>query len=133
MSRMQNLTAELEQEQAYVDVLYRRLDTLRERTQAELERALGADGGGNFQARVDRDALGPPRPAPGGPRPFRAPPQRAPGPAGRGRARPVLRPAGPGRRQPPVHRPPWAARRRTRTAAGRLARPRGPAALPGAL
>jgi 4-aminobutyrate aminotransferase-like enzyme len=44
---MQNLAAELEREQAYVDVLYRRLDTLRERTQAELERALGSDGGGN--------------------------------------------------------------------------------------
>src|SRR5215218_1268452 len=54
---MQNLTAELEREQAYVDMLYRRLDTLRERTQAELERALGADGGGSFQARVDRDAF----------------------------------------------------------------------------
>ena len=36
---MQNLAAELEQEQAYVSMLYRRLDTLRERTQAELERA----------------------------------------------------------------------------------------------
>jgi DNA helicase IV len=54
---MQNLATELEQEQAYVSMLYRRLDTLRERAQAELERALGHDGGGNFQARVDRDAL----------------------------------------------------------------------------
>ena len=54
---MQNLAAELEQEQAYVSLLYRRLDTLRERTQAELERALGYDGGGNVQARVDRDAF----------------------------------------------------------------------------
>jgi DNA helicase IV len=54
---MQNLAAELEQEQAYVTMLYRRLDTLRERTRAELERALGHDGGGNFQARVDRDAF----------------------------------------------------------------------------
>src|SRR4029453_17869421 len=54
---MQNLAAELEQEQAYVDMLYRRLDTLRERTQAELERALATDGGGSFQARVDRDAF----------------------------------------------------------------------------
>ena len=54
---MQNLAAELEQEQAYVSMLYRRLDTLRERTQAELERALGYDGGGNVQARVDRDAF----------------------------------------------------------------------------
>src|ERR671920_330369 len=35
---MQNLAAELEREQAYVDMLYRRLDTLRERAQAELER-----------------------------------------------------------------------------------------------
>jgi DNA helicase IV len=54
---MQNLAAELEQEQAYVSRLYRRLDTLRERTRAELERALGYDGGGNLQARVDRDAF----------------------------------------------------------------------------
>ena len=54
---MQNLAAELEQEQAYVSMLYRRLDTLRERTQAELERALGYEGGGNVQARVDRDAF----------------------------------------------------------------------------
>jgi DNA helicase IV len=54
---MQNLAAELEQEQAYVTMLYRRLDTLRERAQAELDRALGYDGGGNVQARVDRDAF----------------------------------------------------------------------------
>jgi DNA helicase IV len=54
---MQNLAAELEQEQAYVSMLYRRLDTLRERAKAELERALGYDGGGNVQARVDRDAF----------------------------------------------------------------------------
>src|SRR5512132_3123383 len=54
---MQNLAVELEQEQAYVSLLYRRLDTLRERTQAELQRALGHDGGGNVQARVDRDAF----------------------------------------------------------------------------
>ena len=54
---MQNLAVELEREQAYVDMLYRRLDTLRERTRTELARALGADGGGNFQARVDRDAF----------------------------------------------------------------------------
>jgi DNA helicase IV len=54
---MQNLAAELEQEQAYVTMLYRRLDTLRERAQAELERALGYDGGGNVAARVDRDAF----------------------------------------------------------------------------
>jgi DNA helicase IV len=54
---MQNLAAELAQEQAYVDMLYRRLDTLRERAQAELERSLGSDGGGNVQARVDRDAF----------------------------------------------------------------------------
>src|SRR5215211_3470821 len=57
LSRMQNLAAELEQEQAYVSMLYRRLDTLRERAQAELERTLRYDGGGNVQARVDRDAL----------------------------------------------------------------------------
>jgi DNA helicase IV len=54
---MQNLAAELEQEQAYVTMLYRRLDTLRERAQAELERALGYDGGGHAAARVDRDAF----------------------------------------------------------------------------
>jgi DNA helicase IV len=54
---MQNLAAELDREQAYVTMLYRRLDTLRERTQAELERALGHDGGGNVQARVERDAF----------------------------------------------------------------------------
>ena len=54
---MQNLAAELEQEQAYVSMLYRRLDTLRERAQAQLERALRHDGGGNVQARVDRDAF----------------------------------------------------------------------------
>ena len=54
---MQNLAAELEREQAYVDMLYRRLDTLRARTEDELQRALGTDGGGNFQARVDRDAF----------------------------------------------------------------------------
>jgi DNA helicase IV len=54
---MQNLAAELDQEQAYVSMLYRRLDTLRERAQAELERALRHDGGGNVQARVDRDAF----------------------------------------------------------------------------
>ena len=40
-----------------MSMLYRRLDTLRERTQAELERALGYEGGGNVQARVDRDAF----------------------------------------------------------------------------
>ena len=54
---MQHLAAELDQEQAYLTMLYRRLDTLRERTQAELERALGHDGGGNVQARVERDAF----------------------------------------------------------------------------
>ena len=54
---MQNLAAELEHEQAYVSMLYRRQDTLRERTQAELKRALGYEGGGNVQARVDRDAF----------------------------------------------------------------------------
>jgi DNA helicase IV len=54
---MRNPTAELEREQAYVTMLYRRLDGLRERTRGELERALAHDGGGNVQARVDRDAL----------------------------------------------------------------------------
>ncbi|HEY4725339.1 MAG TPA: helicase, partial [Actinomycetota bacterium] len=54
---MQHLAAELEHEQAYVDNLYRRLDTLRERATGELERALGAEIGGNRQAMVDRDAF----------------------------------------------------------------------------
>ncbi|HWD46432.1 MAG TPA: ATP-binding domain-containing protein [Actinomycetota bacterium] len=54
---MQSLTTELEQEQAYVSMLYRRLDTLRERARTQLEGALGQDGGGNVQARVDRDAF----------------------------------------------------------------------------
>jgi DNA helicase IV len=54
---MQHLAAELEHEQAYVDTLYRRLDTLRERATGELERALGAETGGNRQAMVDRDAF----------------------------------------------------------------------------
>jgi len=54
---MQHLAAELEHEQAYVDTLYRRLDTLRERATGELERALGAEIGGNRQAMVDRDAF----------------------------------------------------------------------------
>jgi DNA helicase IV len=54
---MQNLAAELEQEQAYVSMLYRRLDTLRERAQGALERALAHDGGSNVQALVDRDAF----------------------------------------------------------------------------
>jgi DNA helicase IV len=54
---MQNLAAELEHEQAYVSLLYRRLDTLRERTRVELERALGHDAGGNRQALVERDAF----------------------------------------------------------------------------
>ena len=54
---MQNLATALEQEQAYVTMLYGRLDTLRERARAELERALGHDGGGNVAARVDRDAF----------------------------------------------------------------------------
>jgi DNA helicase IV len=54
---MQHLAPELEHEQAYVDTLYRRLDTLRERATGELERALGAETGGNRQAMVDRDAF----------------------------------------------------------------------------
>ena len=55
--KVQNLAAELEREQAYVTMLYRRLDTLRERARTELDRALSLDGGGNVQARVDRDAF----------------------------------------------------------------------------
>jgi DNA helicase IV len=49
--------SELEREQAYVSMLYERLDGLRERTRQQLERALQPDGGGHFQARLDRDAL----------------------------------------------------------------------------
>ncbi|HEU4400051.1 MAG TPA: helicase, partial [Actinomycetota bacterium] len=48
---------ELDQEQAYVSMLYDRLDTLRERTRRQLERALRPDGGGPLQARLDRDAF----------------------------------------------------------------------------
>jgi DNA helicase IV len=49
--------SELEREQAYVSMLYERLDELRERTRRQLERALQPDGGGHFQARLDRDAF----------------------------------------------------------------------------
>jgi DNA helicase IV len=49
--------SELEQEQAYVSMLYERLDGLRERTRRQLERAFQPDGGGHFQARLDRDAF----------------------------------------------------------------------------
>jgi DNA helicase IV len=48
---------ELEREQAYVSMLYERLDGLRERTRRQLERALRPDGGGHLQARLDRDAF----------------------------------------------------------------------------
>jgi DNA helicase IV len=48
---------ELEQEQAYVSMLYERLDGLRARTRRQLEQALRPDGGGHFQARLDRDAF----------------------------------------------------------------------------
>ena len=48
---------ELEQEQAYVSMLYERLDGLRARTRRQLERALRPDGGGHVQARLDRDAF----------------------------------------------------------------------------
>jgi DNA helicase IV len=48
---------ELEQEQAYVTMLYQRLDHLREHTRRQLERALRPDGGGPLQARLDRDAF----------------------------------------------------------------------------
>jgi DNA helicase IV len=48
---------ELEQEQAYVSMLYERLDGLRASTRRQLERALRPDGGGHLQARLDRDAF----------------------------------------------------------------------------
>jgi DNA helicase IV len=48
---------QVEQEQAYLSMLYRRVDALREQTRERLERALRHDGGGNRQARLDRDAL----------------------------------------------------------------------------
>jgi DNA helicase IV len=48
--------AELAREQAYVAMLYDRVDELRARTSARLERALGADGG-TRAALLDRDAL----------------------------------------------------------------------------
>jgi DNA helicase IV len=54
---VRNPATELEHEQAYVSMLYRRLDGLRERTRRELERALRPDGGGQLQARLDRDAF----------------------------------------------------------------------------
>src|SRR4029453_10964158 len=72
---MQNLAAELEREQAYVDMLYRRLDTLRERAQGELERALGTDGGGNVHPPGGRGRRAPPPTAgawPSWPRPSTA-------------------------------------------------------------
>jgi DNA helicase IV len=44
------------QEQAYVDMLYRLLDTARERTEQALARSHGSgEAGGTFQARVERD------------------------------------------------------------------------------
>jgi DNA helicase IV len=49
--------SELEREQAYVSMLYERLDGLRDRTRRQLERAFQPDGGGHFQARLDRDAF----------------------------------------------------------------------------
>jgi DNA helicase IV len=48
---------QVEQEQTYLSMLYRRVDTLREQTRERLQRALRQDGGGNRQARLDRDAL----------------------------------------------------------------------------
>jgi DNA helicase IV len=54
---VRNPSTELEREQAYVSMLYRRLDGLRDRTRRELERALRPDGGGHLQARLDRDAF----------------------------------------------------------------------------
>jgi DNA helicase IV len=49
--------SELEQEQAYVSMLYERLDGLRAHTRRQLEGALRPDGGGHLQARLDRDAF----------------------------------------------------------------------------
>jgi DNA helicase IV len=54
---VRNPSTELEHEQAYVSMLYGRLDGLRARTRRELERALRPDGGGHLQARLDRDAF----------------------------------------------------------------------------
>ena len=52
-----NGRAELEHEQRYVSMLYRRLDTLRDHTRDRLRQALRHDGGGSRQALVDRDAF----------------------------------------------------------------------------
>jgi DNA helicase IV len=54
---VRNRSTELEHEQAYVSMVYDRLDGLRARTRRELERALRPDGGGHLQARLDRDAF----------------------------------------------------------------------------
>jgi DNA helicase IV len=48
---------QVEQEQAYLSMLYRRVDALREQTRERLQRALRHDGGGHRQAQLDRDAL----------------------------------------------------------------------------
>ncbi len=48
---------ELEREQAYVSMLYDRLDRLRARALAQLEREQRQAGGGHRQARLDRDAF----------------------------------------------------------------------------
>src|SRR6266542_1599826 len=49
---------ELEYEQAYVSILYQRLDTLRVRAAERVAQVLGrAEFGGTYQGRLERDAL----------------------------------------------------------------------------
>jgi hypothetical protein len=48
---------ELEREQAYVAMLYGRLDRLRAHARAQLQKAQRQGGGGTHQARLDRDAF----------------------------------------------------------------------------
>ena len=48
---------QLEQEQAYVSMLYGRVDGLRARTRARLAQFLRQEGGGTLQARLDRDTF----------------------------------------------------------------------------
>lgn len=48
---------ELEHEQAYVSMLYGRVDGLRARTRARLAQFLRQEGGGTMQARLDRDTF----------------------------------------------------------------------------
>ena len=111
-------STELEQEQRYIDVLYARLDHLRERTAEEL-RAIRRVGPVRHAAeplrarRLRHAARAPPRPARGG----------------RGPAR--VRPPRPDRRPAPLHRPRRALRPGPDPAARRLAGARGAVLLPG--